>query len=45
MPSALLRMLTNLVNGRSDPDLPWKWYDWCLLLEIGAGIVVVMGWS
>jgi hypothetical protein len=41
--SALLRILGNIAGGRSDPELPWKWYDWALLAGIGVGVVLVVG--
>ena len=43
--SALQRIITNILNGRSDPELSWKWYDYGTLMVLALVIVVVMGWD
>ena len=42
--SALLRIFGNILNGRNDPELPWQWYDYAILMVLAAIIVIVMGW-
>jgi hypothetical protein len=40
----LLRILTNILTGRCDPELSGRWYDWVLLSGIGVRLVLIVGW-
>jgi hypothetical protein len=35
-------LLANIVNGRSDPERPWEWYDYGMLMGLGVGTVLVI---